>query len=675
MRRIIAVALIFTVILVSISPIAYMYGQDKGLFSYEWVRTRTVHAPAVTSEYGPGVMTTINVTVAYPGHGNIYFRASPLTELDMQATAQIAVMVACNMLGLNMNDYDFYISVNAGSIIVGGPSAGGIMTVAVMAALENAEIKPGITMTGMINPDGTIGPVGGLKGKLEAAASSGYKYFLIPLGQRIIVVPNITYREIFPGVIVSSVNYEKIDLVKLGEKLGVKVIEISNVRQAFYYFTGINLTITLHKLPITAAQIIDKYVKNNTLEILNATTYYINSTQKLFSLLPPGTTDVVNTLLKEASRLSEKAVKFLEQDKYYLARAEALSSLQLASQAYFIANGLVSKNSLVGIIRNTNQSLAGLAEKYYGLTSKTAIPVQGLGALMVLGINIHEIQKDIEKAAKSLEKNDLRDTVNYLSDAITRYYSAQLYKAIAENLSGSQPAVDKSMLEKTALSLYGVAKNIYAYAYTLAKDIGANPASLQKSGDFLDKAAEMITRGDYVAGLGYIIDSISLGVTSIHEMFTVNNVEASSVIKDLRINALQNMERLISLGITPYTAINYYLLGEQLAPTNDTGTILFCYIKSSTIAMIQDMLSTTKTAAPTPGPTTTAPQTNTKTPRQPSTTTPGTPGQTLPNITIVPGTKNQSIPYNLILAIIVILVIASFIVGYGVGRATGKQHI
>jgi len=668
MRRIAAAALIVAVILVSVMPIAYMNSQDNELFSYEWVRTRTVHAPAVTSEYGPGVMTTINVTVAYPGHGNIYFRASPLTELDMQATAQIAVMVACNMLGLNMNDYDFYISVNAGSIIVGGPSAGGIMTVAVMAALENATIKPDITMTGMINPDGTIGPVGGLKGKLEAAASSGYKYFLIPLGQRIIVVPNITYREIFPGVIVSSVNYEKIDLVKLGEKLGVKVIEISNIRQAYYYFTGINLTTTLHKLPVTATETIDKYVGNNTLDVLNATTYYISSAQKLLELLPPGTTDIVNTLLKEASSLSNRAAKLLDQNKYYLARAEALSSLQLASQAYLIANGLVNKNSLINIIRNTNQSLAGLAEKYYELSNKTMIPVQGLGALMVLGININEIQKDIEKAAKSLEKNDLRDTVNYLSDAITRYYSAHLYKAIAENLSGSQPAVDKTMLEKTALTLYGVAKNIYAYGYTLAKDIGANPASLQKSGDFLDKAAEMITRGDYVAGLGYIIDSISLGVTSIHEMFTVNNVEASSVIKDLRTNALQNMERLITLGITPYTAINYYLLGEQLAQTNNTGTTLFCYIKSSTIAMIQDMLSTAKTTSTAQETsTTTQTRTTTKTPQQPSTTTPETTRQTLPNITIVPGTTSQNIPYNLILAIIVVLVIASFIVGYGVG--------
>ncbi len=657
------------ILLVSTTPPVFMAGQQRDLFSYTWVRTRTVHAPAVTSEYGPGVMTTINVTVAYPGHGNIYFRASPLTELDMQATVQIAVMVACNVLGLNMNNYDFYVSVNAGSIIIGGPSAGGIITVAVMAALENVSIKPWITMTGMINPDGTIGPVGGLKGKLEAAAQAGYKYFLIPMGQRIILVPNITYQQLFPGIFVSRVNYEKIDLIKLGEKLGVKVVEISNIRQAYYFFTGVNLTVTAENIPTSAAEKIVGLVKNNTLEIINATTYYINTTTNLAKLLPPAATNIVAEMTNEATKLSSVADKLLEEKKYYSARAEALSALQIASQAYLIANGLMSKNSFINIIKNVNQSFVNLYKQYSVLASKSEIPVQGLGALMVLGINVNEIRQDIEKAAKYLGRNDLRDAVNTLSDAITRSYSAHLYLRIAIELGGGITA-DKSALEKTSLTLYGVARSIYAYAYTLAKDINANPSSLQKSGDYLNKAAEMITSGDYVAGLGYIIDSISLGVTSIHELFTVNNVEALSVISNLRLNALQNIKQLISLGITPYASINYYLLGEQLARTNSTATILFCYIKSSTIAMIQDMLITTSKTSASTG-TVTATPTPTRTPTTPAGTTTSVPG--IANITIVPRTTNNT-PYGLILAIVVVLMIAAFIVGYGVGRASGKTH-
>ncbi len=42
------------------------------------------------------------------------------------------------------------------------------------------KVNPKVMMTGMINPDGTIGPVGGILEKASAAASVGAKLFLIP---------------------------------------------------------------------------------------------------------------------------------------------------------------------------------------------------------------------------------------------------------------------------------------------------------------------------------------------------------------------------------------------------------------------------------------------------------------------------------------------------------------
>ena len=41
-----------------------------------------------------------------------------------------------------------------------------------------------ITMTGTINPDGTVGPVGGIPEKIAGTAKAGYKRILIPAGQR-----------------------------------------------------------------------------------------------------------------------------------------------------------------------------------------------------------------------------------------------------------------------------------------------------------------------------------------------------------------------------------------------------------------------------------------------------------------------------------------------------------
>ena len=47
-------------------------------------------------------------------------------------------------------------------------------------------------MTGTINPDGSIGPVGGIFEKAEAAYTGSAKYFLIPKGQSI---DHITHKE------------------------------------------------------------------------------------------------------------------------------------------------------------------------------------------------------------------------------------------------------------------------------------------------------------------------------------------------------------------------------------------------------------------------------------------------------------------------------------------------
>ena len=69
---------------------------------------------------------------------------------------------------------------------IDGPSAGALTTVGVMAALGGHDIPDDVTMTGSINPDGTLGPVSGLPLKLEAAARAGRKRVLIPADQRVV---------------------------------------------------------------------------------------------------------------------------------------------------------------------------------------------------------------------------------------------------------------------------------------------------------------------------------------------------------------------------------------------------------------------------------------------------------------------------------------------------------
>ncbi len=106
---------------------------------------------------------------------------------------------------------------------IDGPSAGAVMSVAVAAALNGDKIRQNVAMTGTINPDGSIGPVGGIPHKIQAAAGEGVETVLIPAGLR-------ESTDLETG--------EKVDTVALGKTLGVDVREVDNIFVAYELFTG-----------------------------------------------------------------------------------------------------------------------------------------------------------------------------------------------------------------------------------------------------------------------------------------------------------------------------------------------------------------------------------------------------------------------------------------------------
>jgi len=117
---------------------------------------------------------------------------------------------------------------------IDGPSAGGLMTVGVLADLAGSSVNPEVTMTGTILPSGAIGPVGGIPEKLRAAASAGVKTVLIPEGQRYSVDPRTS---------------TTVDVVQEGEDLGVDVVEVRSVRQALARITGETADAVISEIP------------------------------------------------------------------------------------------------------------------------------------------------------------------------------------------------------------------------------------------------------------------------------------------------------------------------------------------------------------------------------------------------------------------------------------------
>ena len=128
-----------------------------------------------------GSMMNISVEIR-PGQERILVQTTPLMGIVFQDAANTAVYVAQKRTGVSLAGSDVIFSIEAEHQIssVDGPSAGALMTLIMVSALENQPINPAITLTGSMDKDGNIGAVGGIIEKATAAKESGKTLFLLP---------------------------------------------------------------------------------------------------------------------------------------------------------------------------------------------------------------------------------------------------------------------------------------------------------------------------------------------------------------------------------------------------------------------------------------------------------------------------------------------------------------
>lgn len=136
------------------------------------------------SETGDGMerggTATVHLDVV-PGTGAIFIDSFPLTRLDTQASTRYANQVACDYLDIDCSKYDFRYTIRANTAVVGGPSAGGAITVLTAAVLDRRTLDEKIAMTGTINSGGVIGPISGVRAKIDGARRAGITTVLVPL--------------------------------------------------------------------------------------------------------------------------------------------------------------------------------------------------------------------------------------------------------------------------------------------------------------------------------------------------------------------------------------------------------------------------------------------------------------------------------------------------------------
>jgi predicted S18 family serine protease len=164
------------------------YNLTNSTYLHPNLTSASVSAPAVmtvSSRTWPGyeyvgVITELSLEIV-PGKGRVLVSTDPLMGEVFQDTAILAKETAEKISGKSLGSYDLIFSISAPAEIpaVDGPSAGAAMCLLVLSLIEHQPIRSDISLTGTIEPDGTVGAIGGLAQKAQAAKDSGATTFLI----------------------------------------------------------------------------------------------------------------------------------------------------------------------------------------------------------------------------------------------------------------------------------------------------------------------------------------------------------------------------------------------------------------------------------------------------------------------------------------------------------------
>lgn len=106
---------------------------------------------------------------------------------------------------------------------IDGPSAGGIVCLAILSQIDGQRFPTDLAFTGSILPDGSIGQVGSLVHKIRAAQGSVIRRILIP-----------DYVRLEP----EHENCEPLDLKALAERSGLELIAVDSIQRAYTTAVG-----------------------------------------------------------------------------------------------------------------------------------------------------------------------------------------------------------------------------------------------------------------------------------------------------------------------------------------------------------------------------------------------------------------------------------------------------
>jgi len=539
-------------ILLSIYPVSFR----SGGFS----RSIILYAPAVSRE-GGGALLTINLTLKYPGIGRLYFSAEPLIELDTQATARIAAYVASRTAGFDYYSYDYYVVITSSSLVVGGPSAGALMTIGFISLFLNKTLNDTVSMTGMINPDGSIGPVGGLLDKLNAVAEKGYRVFLIPLGQRITYVEERVVEK-YPWGYFETIRYKQVDLYEEGAGKGVTVIEVGNIFDAMKYFLNIEPTINAKtpKLPSRVENIVFNQLMSNIREInrLYAENQQLYRELDLFTQIQLSQRfNALNQLNNTLTQLINNNASLATLDYSYIVMRENTGFNWLAKYV----RGRIGVENITRVINNTIDDVRSMINKTSGYNPYLVEAWKTYYLAVNNYINYIRSSGNTDPITFFYNLADVFTDLN-----ITSYYI---------NLAQQYPLTTINP-DATLLTLISLSSAITSYAYSLTQDLGSSNNYINYGMDLLEKSYQAVRDNYTYAAIGLLIDNIVYMDIGIEKLF----INDENVFNNITSYLEKQLQYTISIYQNTETVSYLYKLGNEYYLNNQSTYSAISYLKA-----------------------------------------------------------------------------------------------
>lgn len=587
--KLVAILLVVTLSITSFNALSIKIKEGNINIFY---RSISVFAPAVaqTSTGYKGVVSTITITIHNGStcSGRVFVETTPLTQIDMQGSARLAVTVAGALTGIDVSNYDFFFVIKTGSPVIGGPSAGAVMTVATIAALEGWNIDNRTMMTGMINPDGSIGPVGGIIAKLEAAYDVGATRFLIPKGQG-------TYTDIETVKTVKKIGNTQIveisqRLVKRNvsdyamEKYGIEVDEVADINDALRYMTGHVFNITTSEHPITTEEYNTsmKPLAQNLLEEANQS--YTNASKEYDKTEIPDQFPFyynrqISEMLKESKDALDAATLSYKKNLFYSSTSKSFLSLINSRFVNYACNYFEKKSGdREKYLQNLIDDCNSLVNEKTGLAKNAKvediISLQCVGAAQKRALDAKD---KLDSAIKSYENGDYLNALYKLAYATERAKSVGWWVNISKGFK-KYGNVTNEILGDVGEKYIESAQQAVVYSSIILQEMGKTSDLVNDANSLLGKAKKEIN--DYPASaLFEALEALSKANLALEIVEGVDKDKLNRA-KDAANSAIIESRKL---GIEPILAVSYYEYAETLSNESTYNAIIY-YKYSNIIA-------------------------------------------------------------------------------------------